>query len=359
MSRRRALRDLSAALRGEPPADADWMAVLQLANAALVTPQIHAAALRAGALERLPAEVRTFTAEVYARNRERNRRLLDQLADAVGALNAAGIEPVLLKGAALWASLGRPDEFDRMLNDVDLLVRPDQAVPAIEALIAGGFGLANAYPGPEVHVVAELGRATDVGFIDLHQRPPGPPGVAELEDLQRHCRRTEWCGVRAWTPEPAVQAFFLVLHDQFHDGDYWRGGFSLRHLTDIAELSRGPEPLDWGLLHRLAKVRLVENALDAELIAAQRIAGADVPEPILRRRWARLQHARHMAQFTWPLLSLPLAGLGMLSEGVNFAAHKRADAAARLRLFGRPRGRDLAEVLGRLRDILGLAPGRI
>src|SRR5688572_4161193 len=114
-SRRAALEALRDALRGAPPADADWLEVLRLANDALVTPQVHAAALRSGALERLPAEVQTFTAEVFSRNRERNRRLFGQLVEAVGALNGAGIEPALLKGAAVWASLGRPEGFDRML----------------------------------------------------------------------------------------------------------------------------------------------------------------------------------------------------------------------------------------------------
>jgi hypothetical protein len=305
--------------------------------------------------------VRRFTAEVFERNRERNRRLLAELGDALGALNAGEVEPVLLKGAALWASLGRPAAFDRMLNDLDLLVAPAEAPRAVVALQTAGFEVLRAHAGPEVHVVAELGRASDVGAIDLHQRPPGPPGLAEVERLRSHCRPLDWRGLRAWVPEPALQVFFLVLHDQFHDGDYWRGGFTLRHLFDIAALTRGAEPVDFDLLDRLARTRLARHALEAELIAAHRIAGAVAPKAVLRRAWPRLQQARQLAQFAWPWLRTPLAALGLASEWPSLAAHRAADQADRRRLFGRPKPPPAwTERLDRLRDIFGgFAAGKI
>ena len=80
-------------------------------------------------------------------------------------------------------------------------------------------------------------RPDDVGLIDLHQRPPGPPGLAEIDNLTAYCTPVSVDGLRAIRPLSAVQIFFLVLHDQLHDGDYWRGGFDLRHLVDIASLS--------------------------------------------------------------------------------------------------------------------------
>ncbi len=356
MSRLKALTDLAAALRGAEDPRTDWMGVIALANQALVTPAIHAAALRAGTVEALPPDVRTFTSEVFARNRERNRRLFGQLHEAVGALNAVGIEPTLLKGAALWVTLGRPIAFDRMLNDLDLLVRPSEAQAAIAALREAGFHLAASYAGPEVHVVAELGRPSDVGYIDLHQRPPGPPGLAERPS--RHQTHT-WDGVRARVPDPAAQIFYLVLHDQFHEGGYWRGGVALRHLLDIAMLTGGPAGVDWTGLRRLASRPLIATAVEAQLIAAHRFTGAEAPPPMLRRPWARLQHARQLAQFARPKLAGPLAGLGLISEAGALISHRRADAADRRRMFGTGR-RSMSDRLSRLRELRGAAaPGRI
>src|SRR5262245_46144172 len=104
MNRQSALTQLSSCLQGQVPPNADWMAMLDLANRSLATAQLGAAVMGERAVDHVPDDVRVFLKDVQARNRERNRRLIEQLKDALRALNAVGIEPVLLKGIALWAS---------------------------------------------------------------------------------------------------------------------------------------------------------------------------------------------------------------------------------------------------------------
>lgn len=302
MLRLKPLRTLSSLLDGAAPATVDWMSVLALANEALVTPQIYSAAMRTGTVSRLPNDVRIFLYDVWARNRERNRRLFEQLREAVAALNAVGVEPTLLKGVAHWASLGRPAEHDRMLTDIDLLVGEANVDAAMGALKAAGYGVQKFWEDPAKYVAADLGRPDCVGVIDLHRRPPGPEAEARAAmALKDEFVQVSWDGVRAWAPSPALQIFLLVLHDQFEDGGYWRGKFVLRHLMDIAALTRRPGGVDWGLLSRLANTRLVRNATDAQLLAAASICGAVVPGTA-QRPWVRLQYARLRAQFEWPHL---------------------------------------------------------
>jgi hypothetical protein len=290
-------------LAGDLPSDVEWMSVLELANKALVTPQIYSAALQTGTVSQMPAEVRTFLHEVWRRNRERNRRLFIQLREALSALNSVGIEPTLLKGAAQWAALGRPPEHDRILTDLDLLVSAEDAAAAVSALEAAGFATRGRYDEPSSYVAAELARPDDVGLIDLHRRPPGPEGLARAAmALPGQTMRVSWDGVRAKAPSPALQVFLLVLHDQFQDGGYWRGEFVLRHLLEIAALSRQPGGVDWSVVAKLAPTRLVRNATDAQLLAAATICGALAPKTA-RRPWVRLQHARLRAQFGWPHLN--------------------------------------------------------
>jgi hypothetical protein len=303
VSRLKPLNALSALLAGKLPAGIDWMSVLALANKALVTPQIYAAALQTGSVSQMPAEVRTFLHEVWRRNRERNRRLFIELREATGALNAVGIEPMLLKGAAQWAALGRPAEHDRILTDLDLLVSPEHSALAVDALEAVGFVTRGRYDDPESYVAAELARPDDVGLIDLHRRPPGPEGLVRAAmAVPGQTTPVSWDGVRAKAPRPALQIFLLVLHDQFQDGGYWRGEFVLRHLLEIAALSRQPDGVDWNMVAKLTPTRLVRNATDAQLLAAATICGALAPKTA-RRPWVRLQHARLRAQFGWPHLN--------------------------------------------------------
>ena len=360
MTRRRALSQLTTCLKGALPPSPDWMAILDLANRSLVTAQLCTALEKFRLDGMVPNDVMTFLREVRTRNRRRNQHLVAQLSDGLRALSGAGIEPVLLKGAALWT--GTPaDECDRILSDIDLLVRPNQVERAIAALQDAGFPLAARYPGSDVHVVAELGRPIDVGFIDLHQRPPGPPGLAEISDLAEHCTQVVWSGATAKRPEPALQIFFLVLHDQFHDGDYWRGGLDLRHLIDIAQLSSGVPAVDWRLLERLCGTQLVRNALEAQLVAAERLAGARIPVHLARRPWATAHHRRHLWQFAHPRLKVPLAALGLISEWRNLLAHRAENRAGRQRVLGAAatQERNTARRLKRFKRILSSPPGKL
>ena len=361
MSRLRQLESLSSLIRGELPPDVDWMSVLALANQALVTPQLYSAATRTGTVSQMPAEVRTYLHELWRRNRQRNRRLFAQLREAVSVLNAAGLEPTLLKGAAHWAALGRPSDHDRMLGDLDLLVSAEEAACAVSALEAAGFPVDSRYDDVGLHVAAELARPDDVGVIDLHRRPPGPPGLAQAAmTVAGELRTLAWDGVRAKAPSPALQIFLLVLHDQFHEGGYWRGGFVLRHLLDIATLSRRPAGVDWSVLAKLPQTRLVSNAIDAQLLAAESVCGALAPETA-HRPWVRLQHARLRAQFGWPNLSPLFAGLGLTSELFNLATHRRLGAADRRAIHGpRPRVRSVNRYSRFVREFLAPPqPGRI
>jgi hypothetical protein len=329
LSRARVIADLCAALAGRPRREADWMAVLELANTALVTPEIWAATVREARIGGMPSEVARFARETRRRNFERNRRLFNQLADAVSALERAGVEPVLLKGAGVWASLGRPEPFERMLNDLELLIEPAHAERAVSALMAKGFTAVRRSGGPHGAIAAGLARPDrDVGFVDLHLRPPGPPpdprSVAEPPPLGRLSRRYCWRGLTLRAPLPAAQIYFGVLQDQFHAGGYWQGGFSLRRLKDIADLSRGPEPVDWTLLRSLSPTRLVRDAVAAQLLAARRFFGADVPSSETEGLAPLLIHARHMAQFRWPRLVVPLGTLAILCEARALTARPHA-----------------------------------
>jgi hypothetical protein len=359
MKRRAALQQLAMCLQGRLPAAPDWMSILDLANRSLMTAQLCAAISSADRANAIPEDVSKFLKEVRARNRMRNQRLMAQLCDALRALNGAGIQPVLLKGAAIWASMPHA-QFDRILTDIDLLVRPDQVDRAISALEQAGFPVAARYPGHDVHVVAELGRPTDVGFIDLHQRPPGPPGLAQIADLERHCTPVTFERFVAQRPESAVQIFFLVLHDQFHDGDYWRGGVDVRHVMDIALLSTMSPAVDWKLLERLCGTQLVRNALETQLIAAQRLAGAVIPGHLTQRWWTNAHHRRHLWQFAHPRLMLPLAILGVISEWRRLLAHRVENRAGRYRVLGAPAsGDDTSKRVKRFKRILSSPPGKL
>ena len=316
MSRRSALRILTEGLHGRGREIQDWMALISAANGALVTPALRAAL----AADDIPEDAAAFMDMVAARNDKRNQRLRTMMLDATALLNTAGVTPIYLKGMAVWAVCSPDaDGYPRMMSDVDLLVRPDETQTAIDALTAGGFKILGRHR-EQMHGAADLYRDGDVGTLDLHRRPPGPPSLAALFDRDADTIASPWPG-EARIPPPAHQIYLTCLHDMLHDGGFWRGGFDIRHLCDIAALARHPEGVDWDVLMSLPPTRLMRNAMLSQLVAAHSIAAAPIPSRLLRAVLPRLHHRRHEAQYLSPALELPLALLGIGLEGLNLRQH--------------------------------------
>jgi hypothetical protein len=339
--------------------------MLELANRGLVTARL---ALALEGAPGVPGEVTAFLADVVRRNRLRNQTVRTQLGEALRRLNAAGVEPVLLKGAAGLAGRALGPAEGRILCDLDILVRPREIDAALTALMAGGYGVFRRRQGEAPHAVAELIREGERATVDLHQRPPGPPGMAEIADLRERAIPVEVAGGRARVPDAASQLYLLVLHDQFHDGDYWSGRLNLRHLLDIGDLSQDPT-LDWARLGSLVGTAVVRNALDTELLDAAWLTGRAIAHVGGRRLWPLLQHRRRRAQVAWPGLMAPLAALSVLCEAPNLLAHRREIRNSQQRLFAGPAPsappkpaplQPLADRLVRLKDIfLSPAAGRL
>ena len=342
MSDAAALDQLSALLRGEPTTVDDWSAVIGLANRAYITPRL------AGRLPGdAPDDARVFVRDVARRNDERSRRQLQQMGEAAAALNANGVVPLAIKGGAILASAG--GACPRMTNDIDLVVPPSEVERALAALVAAGFPIRARHPDPAAHTVAELGRPEDVGLIDLHQRPPGPPGFFSTADLTAGPVRQVGPG-RVFTPEPHLHIYLQTLHDQLHNGAYWRGGFDLRHAWDIADLIAGDDPVDWERLRRLPPTRLTARALEAQLAACHSLTGA--PVPAWAQGWrTRLRERRQRLQQTVPALAAPLAALAVATQPLAVAAHRVHDRRSRAALGLPPKPGGVARVVDRMRWI--------
>jgi hypothetical protein len=290
------LTQLAQLLAGEIPARPDWDGLMQIVSDELIVPQMLARL--GGAAQLLPADVYAYLAETQRRSILRNERLFSTLEDVLRVLNAADVEPLLLKGVALWAA--PPGPGDRLIRDLDLMVRPEEVERSVDGLRAAGFDILSDERANALHDVVVLGRPTDVGSIDLHQHAPGSKTHAAHADLYAHARRVSIAGGSAFVLRPEAQIYVMIIHDQVHDARFWRGGHDLRHLLDIAALSIGE--LDWHAVAAMCRSRTERIALSAELHAARAIAGANVPQHMLTL-WPRLHYWRQVAQFEQPALT--------------------------------------------------------
>ena len=315
---------LSGSFRG----DVDWHALIKLANESLMIAHLAAAMQGVPATAGIPDDVRAFLDEVFERNLQRNTRMKAQLEEAVKCLNGVGIEPAVMKGAAILLS-STPAFSRRILIDLDILVRPADMPAALAALQGNGYevriGAATAsWPGdPDALLPIVLARPSDVGSIDLQCRLKGPASFSDIGWFYANSTPHDLSGGTVYVPSTTAQAIYLLLHDQFQDGDYWRGLIDLRHLYDIAALVESSGPIDTGYIRSLFSKGYESNAVDTQLMTLAALFPALKIDCSLAGPLARAQLRRRRLQISWRRLMPMLTIVSMLSEARYYGSWDR------------------------------------
>jgi hypothetical protein len=138
---------LTEELRSRAAQVIDWAALVAEAESQGLAPLVYH---HLGAFGDLcPTEAKRSLRLLYLRHLHRNTILIQTLTETLGALTDAGINVLVLKGAALCQTI-YADHGLRPMRDIDLLVSKDQGTPAQKALIALGFTESSA-PRPLDH----------------------------------------------------------------------------------------------------------------------------------------------------------------------------------------------------------------
>jgi hypothetical protein len=247
------------------------------------------AALLHHALERTPGPEAASLRALLQRDRwsiaARTAKLRDQLRNIVELLNAAGIEPILLKGAArLWN--GSPEARLHDSEDLDLLLDESELEAARTALIDAGYrddpdqDIAR-YCREHHHHLAALYPQRGA-FVELH-RLLAPPGRISLD--------TCIAALRAYAVEaPAGQARVRVLNrtaTALHLAVHMLESLKLRDLFLLAEkLAQMSEGEKRALRAIVNTERLEPIRLQAIVYAAATAAGLQWPASAPARRFA-------------------------------------------------------------------------
>lgn len=314
-----------------------WQGVVELASRELVTPTLHQTLRDKGLLAAVPAEVRDYLEAVHGLNSERNRRIADQMVEITAALNRAGVEPVLLKGAAhLFADL-HGDPAARMIGDIDLLVSSEQIDRAAAALAGIGYRAAGIedMSYAEHHHRPPLMRADAVAPVELHTEPlfPAFGSLMSAQDVIGAARPVTIAGQRAWLPSTRHQIVLNIAHTQLSDRHYWSGQVSLRALIDLVRLRAQPDAASvWPEILDAFDRGGHGGACRAYLMLAERLFGQAAPTGFRPTLAARLACWRVELQRRSPRL---------MAIGASYGFHRAmlaelaATPVARRRVLGR------------------------
>ncbi len=233
--------------------------------------------------------------------------------EAVDALRAAGVRPVLQKGPVIAQWLYADDPSQRAYNDTDLLVAPDDLAPAAEVLDGLGYRPVAASGLRFRHQVPRQARCwfrdRDRAAIDLHRTIHGTERLdpalvwgAAVEQPET----VDVLGTRMEVPGEPFRLLHLVLHIRPKDHPGSRAWTDLERAVDVISDDR------WRGAVRLAERLGVAGSTGPLLRLSDR--GGELADRLgLPRRWPsylRLQYggdgttaARFAADFlqiAWP-----------------------------------------------------------
>jgi hypothetical protein len=305
---------LSSVLAGRPEAQDDWEGLIRLAADEFVLPALHERLEETGV--KPPAEVGEFLAAVEEMNAERNARVLDEAVAIAEVLNAIGIEPVALKGAAFLIEGVYPRPGCRYLCDLDLLVPQSRLREAAAALEREGYRPDRSDAMAHFrHHYPQLQRprgadGSGSAAVELHHSLGHGPSrkLLSADEVFRESSLREVNGARMRVPAPEHLATHLILHSQLHHRYRDRIWPPLRAMYDLAMLVRRfGSRLDWEEVRRLFCKAGEEPTLLLHLLQVQETLGLEPPlvvdlGPLEQVRWWRRQalNRRPLLRFADP-----------------------------------------------------------
>lgn len=262
----------------------DWPRVVELAQAERGLPIVWARLAALGGRAAAPTELAASLDRITMVQSFRALADKDRGDAALDALAEAGIETVLLKGAALgYAAYASFDQ--RPMGDVDVLVAPADADRAYETLVARGWARVPVATEESVydehhHLPPLYDPATKL-VIELHTRlfPADRPFPLTGDDIRRASRLVSAQGRVVRVPSVT----HLVLHACLHFAwSHQMSSAAWRTFRDLEAL-QSAGGLDWADV--IAESERVRGATCCywALRLWRAVAGGDVPDEVLSR----------------------------------------------------------------------------
>ncbi len=116
-----------------------FLKFIHLSSNHLILPTVFRRLKNKGFSDYLPADLAEHLNEILQLNIERNNGILQQIDELCQHLDNAGIKPVFMKGTANLLDGLYLNKSDRMIGDIDFLVRDEDFLKAVEITVKLGY----------------------------------------------------------------------------------------------------------------------------------------------------------------------------------------------------------------------------
>ncbi|MFC1878391.1 nucleotidyltransferase family protein [Chloroflexota bacterium] len=262
--------------------EADWRSIFDLAKRHDLIPYLYWRLENLSAFQNIPTEQRTEMRTLLMTSAQRNTRLLHRLGKVITALGQAGIPVITLKGAHL-AEWVYADPALRPMGDIDLLVRLDDLLPAIQVLTELGYHSSRRYQiakERQSHHHLPPYSHPQAASIEIHWSTvmPGLPLRVDIQGLWDRSAPSETGGspCRALSPDDLL--IHLCTHLCQHEFS-----LGLKALLDIGlVLWHYREDLNWDQITQTAGQWQAAKCIYLSLYLAGQMLAAPLPPEALQ-----------------------------------------------------------------------------
>ena len=259
---------------------ADWDSIIEESARHGIAPLLYHRLKTLHSGISIPPGVMGILQKAHLGNAARNMDLYNRIGKILGAFRRAGISAIVLKGAYLASAVYESLAL-RQMNDTDLLVKQADLSKASD--IMGGLG----YTSSKEDVYCDPNHLPKFGidgraYVEIHFNIIGPPFAhrVDIEKLWARAQKVSIAGIEALALCPEDLLVHLCAHAGFKHG--FETG--VRPLFDISHtIERYGRGIDWEEVLKRSREWGVGRSVYLALSLAERLAGAGVPEEIIRK----------------------------------------------------------------------------
>lgn len=244
--------------------DFPWDYWIKTASDQYVLPAVYLQLERAGLLSVFPADWLEHLSHLVEKNSERNHRILEEVKIISSHLLQKGIEAVFLKGTAHLLLGLYTNPAERMIGDIDFLVKEEDIFPAVDVLLDLGFHTLIEYK-EEIHSEQKhYPRLVNYDYeasVEVHRSVVLSPYNKAFSSSRILMNKQEVAGMPGvFVPSNQHLIVHNMMNAQFNDKAYSKRMILLRQMYDLLNLSKLEDPykalLDFGSYKKQANAML-------------------------------------------------------------------------------------------------------
>lgn len=260
-----------------------FLEIASLANQSWLLAAFKHNIKKKGAWDKLPSQYQDYLEDVTDVYKKRAADLVEEIENVIPCLNEIGVTPIVLKGGASLITGASDPYYIRYMNDIDILVRPEQLGTATSQMIEHGYVMEDeTYDIEEYlhHHQSPLKKANSLCYVELHRWHFKKTLLSILpwEDV--------WLSAKAVSNEKndqvkvgsaTHQVIINIVHSELSDRGYFEEDIQLFQLFSLYQLVNFYQSeIDWQeIFTRFEKVG-VENVLHARMYALAELFGCEL-----------------------------------------------------------------------------------